>query len=246
MNKILGAAILASALCTGMGVAAAADETVSENRAIDAHVLRIKLGGTVDLQLKQGATPSLVLIGDKRAVSKVRAVQSGDTLQIETQGQVFHFFGGDRHKVRAELTLPSLQELASHGVGSSDVSGFSGDTITLRLDGAGSVIVSGHYKNVDARLGGVGSMKIDAGGSDRIDLAMHGAGHMTVSGQSKVLHAKLGGVGSLDAQALHADSVELDMSGAGGATVYAKDSADLTLSGLGSATVYGLGDVSWR
>lgn len=254
MNKFFGTVMVAAALSVTAGAASA--EQLSEQRVIDARVVKVKLGGVINLHLKQGAKPSLVLIGEKRDVARISVVQNGDTLIIDTEGRGWNF-GRDRHDVRAELTLPNLNELVSHGVGATDINGFSGNEVKLSLDGAGAVKLTSQYRNVVARLGGVGSMTLNSGDTDQVDLKLRGAGHITVNGNSKLLRANLGGVGSLDARQLQADAVDLDMSGLGGATVYAKTSANLKLSGLGSATVYGkpgnrntdargMGSVSWQ
>ncbi len=258
MNKNIATALVAAALSVSAGAAMAGD-TVSEGRAVDARILKVKLSGALNLNIKQGATPSLTLHGDKELLSKVSVSQSGDTLTIDTdtRNSKWNFGGRDKNELRAELTLPNLSEFVSNGVGSSEVRGFSGNDVKVILDGAGSVIVSSNYKNVIARLGGVGSMTLNSGDADNVDLNMRGAGQISVNGNAKLLKANLGGVGSLDAKRLQADSVELDMSGLGGASVYAKTSANLKLSGLGSATVYGkpanrastsrgLGSVSWQ
>jgi hypothetical protein len=258
MNRIFSMVMVAAALSAPSGAALA--EQISQGRGIDARVVKVKLGGVINLRIKQGATPSLVLIGEKEHVARVTVVQTGDTLAIDTESgkdRGWHFGGRDKHDVRAELTLPHLNELVSHGVGASDVQGFSGNEVRLSLDGAGSVKLTSQYRNVMARLGGVGSMTLNSGNSEQVDLKLRGAGHIAVNGHSKLLRADLGGVGSLDARQLQADAVELDMSGLGGASVYAKTSANLKLSGLGSATVYGkpgsrstdargLGSVSWQ
>jgi hypothetical protein len=255
MNTLFGAVMMTAALSVTTGAAMA--EQISEPRTVDARVLKVKLGGVINLRIKQGATASLVLVGEKRDMAKVTVVQSGDTLTIDTDDRGWHFGSDDRHNVRAELTLPNLNELVSHGVGASDVQGFTGNEVRLSLDGAGAVTFTSQYRNVVARLGGVGSMTLNAGDADQVDLKLRGAGHIAVNGHSKLLRASLGGVGSLDARKLEADAVDLDMSGLGGATVYAKNSANLKLSGLGSATVYGkpgnrsaeargLGSVSWQ
>lgn len=255
MNKIFGTMVMAAALCTQAGIAHA--EQASEQRGIDARVVKVKLGGVINLHLKQGPAAALVISGEKRDVARVSVVQNGDTLVIDTENSGWRFGGSERHNVKAELTLPNLNELVSNGVGSTDIDGFSGDQVKLILDGAGSVKVNSNYRNVVARLGGVGSMTLNSGNSDQVDLKLRGAGHIAVNGNSKLLRANLGGVGSLDARKLQADAVELDMSGLGGATVYAKNSANLKLSGLGSASVYGnpasrsadsrgMGSVSWH
>lgn len=254
MNRIVATFMAAAALSFAAGAANA--EQLSEQRGIDARVVKVKLGGVINLHVKQGPAASLVLIGEKRDVARVSVTQSGETLTIDTENRGWHM-GGERQDVRAELTLPNLNELVSHGVGATDIKGFTGNEVRLTLDGAGSVNLSSQYRSVVGRLGGVGSMTLNAGDTEQVELKLRGAGHITVNGHSKLLRATLGGVGSLDARHLQADAVDLDMSGLGGASVYAKTSANLKLSGLGSATVYGnpanrsaqargMGSVSWQ
>ena len=256
MHKLIGTALMALTLSATTGAALA--EQTSETRPVDARVLKVKLGGIIDLRLKQGPTASLVIAGDQRYVPKVVTTQQGDTLLIDIErNRHIHFGGNNKEQLRAELTLPNLNEVVSQGVGTADISGFAGEQIRLSLDGAGSVTLTSRYRNIDASLGGVGSMTLNAGDTERIDLSLRGAGRIEVNGQSKLLHARLGGVGSLEARELRADAVDLSMTGLGSATVYAKTSANLMLNGLGSASVYGkpanrkstargLGSVSWE
>lgn len=254
MNKHLGTFFVAAALSAASSAALAAQ--TSEQRVIDPRIVKVKLGGVINLKIKQGAAPAMLIVGDKEDVARVLVTQSGDTLMIDTKSVGWHF-GPDRVDVRVELTLPNLTALTSTGVGASSVQGFTGESMTVNLDGAGAVSMDSNYRNVNARLGGVGSMKLNSGSSEQVDLKLRGAGHMEINGNSKLLRADLGGVGSLDARKLTADAVELDMSGLGGATVFARNSANLKLSGMGSATVYGnptkrvadsrgMGSVSWR
>jgi len=255
MYKLLQAAFLATALC-GTATTALADDVISQSRNVDARAVKINLDGIVSLKLKQGPVAALTLYGDKDDLQKVTVEQNGDTLHIGSDN-ISHIHFGSRHALRAELTLPNLREVVSGGVGSADVSGFSGDNLRLALEGAGAVKVSSQYKNVDVKLGGVGSMTVNLGNSDNVDLRLHGAGHIEITGQSKAMHANLGGVGSLDARELQADAIDVNMSGLGSASVYARSTANIKLTGLGSATVYGnpanrtstsrgLGSVSWQ
>jgi len=255
MNKLLATALMAATLCAGAG-AAFADEMAHEARSVNASVTKVRLGGVVDLHIRQGAAASLVVWGDAGDLSKVTTTQVGDTLQIDTQRHEIQW-GRDRHPLRADLTVPNLAEFVSQGVGSSDVSGFAGASIRISLDGAGSVKLDGGYRNIDARLGGVGGLTVNGVDAERVELSLRGAGHMTIQGKARLLRARLGGVGSLTAQDLRADTVDLDITGLGGAKVYAASAANVALSGLGSAAVYGnpakrnatssgLGKVSWR
>jgi hypothetical protein len=254
MNIVLKSGVAGAALIALIG-SAAAEEHASETRAIDARVVRVHLDGVVDLKLKQGPVPLLVLSGDTRYLVKTTTIQSGDTLNIDTESRGFKMRGSAR--VRAELTLPKLREVSSESVGTTEIAGFAGDELELSLDGAGSMKVVCDYKVVNATLGGVGSMNIQGVNSDGIDLNLRGAGYVTLSGRSKWLKANLGGLGGLDAQQFQAETVTLELSGLGNATVTARQSANLNLSGMGSVTVYGkpqnrsvsvdgLGHVSWK
>ena len=239
----------------GAAIASPAD-TATETRVVDARVQRVKLDGQIDLTLKQGAVAALVVKGESTLLSKTTTVQHGDTLVISTEVKGFKL-GRNANSLRAELTLPQLREVSSDSVGWTDVSGFSGDELDLKLDGAGSMKINCSYRLVNAVLGGVGSMHIQGGNYDGIDLSLRGAGFVTLKGSSKWLKASLGGLGGLDAQYFLVDTVNLDLSGLGNATVWARQNANLSLSGLGSVTVHGkpvnrsvsvdgLGKVSWK
>ncbi|MES2018053.1 MAG: DUF2807 domain-containing protein [Pseudomonadota bacterium] len=250
----LGAAV---AMCAAFGAALASPpEIVTETRAVDVRVVRVKLDGLIDLKLKQGAVAALVISGDAKLLSQVITEQQGDTLTIGSQVKGFKL-GRPSHSVHAELTLPALREVSSESVGWTEVSGFSGDALDVTLEGAGSMKVNCSYRLVTAVLGGVGSMNIQGANNEGIDLNLRGAGYVTLKGSSKWLKASLGGLGGLDAQYLLVDSVDLDISGLGNASVSASQAAKLKLSGLGSVTVHGkpvnrsvsvdgLGKVSWK
>lgn len=228
---------------------------VTETRPVDARTTRIKVDGVVALRIRKGNVARLVITGDPRWVGRTTAMQSGDTMTIDTEtgnGSLT-----TRHGVSAELTLPHLREVISESLGSTDIRGFSGDDLRLALDGAGSMNVVCNYRKVSANLGGLGSMKIDGGDSERYDVNLRGAGYVTLTGSGKWLKATLGGLGGLDARRFETESVDLDMSGLGNAVIYASHNANLNLSGMGSVTVFGkphtrkisvdgLGNVNWK
>ena len=255
MHMVVNLGIAGAAFCTLLGSAVAAEERATETRAIDARVVRVKLDGVIDLRLRQGPVALLVISGEQRYLARTTTIQSGDTLNIDTEGRNFRL--GTKARLSAELTLPHLREVSSESVGWTEISGFSGDELDLSLDGAGAIKFAGDYRVVNATLGGVGSMNIKGVIRDGIDLNLQGAGYVTLSGRSKWLKAHMGGLGGLDAQKFEADSVDLDLSGLGNASLTARQNATLSVSGLGSVTVYGkplnrsvsvdgLGKVSWK
>ncbi|MBB5610808.1 MULTISPECIES: GIN domain-containing protein [unclassified Janthinobacterium] len=253
MKKILQLALLFLA-AFGLLRSAGAETRLLEMRPIDARVMRVKLDGVMEVRIRQGNVPSLSITADKRYIADVSTAQSGDTLHIETEIRGFKI---NPSSVRAELVLPNLRELSSEGMGTTDITGFTGDEIVLSLEGAGSIKMVGDYRKLKASLGGVGSMQLWVGNNERADLDLEGAGSVVLGGRGKLLKASLGGLGSLNAQQFQAEAVNLDLSGLGNATVNATVNAKLNLSGLGSVVVYGkpanrdvsvdgLGKVSWK
>lgn len=255
MNPMITLGMAAAMLGACTGLASAAPETATETRPIDARVVRVTLDGVVNLKITHGATAALVLRGDPRLLGTTTATQRGDMLAIGSDGRAMNL--GRSNGVQAELVLPNLRAVSSESVGSTTVSGFSGQKLEINLDGAGSMNVSSDYRVITASLGGVGSLRILDVDSDSIDLNLGGAGYVSVSGRSKSLRAELGGLGGLDAQKCAVDSVQVELSGLGNATVTARHSAELALSGMGSVTVFGkpanrkvvvdgLGKVNWK
>jgi hypothetical protein len=240
MNKFLGFVLAATALSAGFASGAYADEPASETRAIDAKVTRVHLDGVINVKIRQGATPSLVIFADPRELPNILSNQNADVLTINSQ---VHHRGWNTNSrsvpIRAELTLPNLRELQSHGVGDSEATGFSGDDLDVALEGSGSISVTSQYKRIQARLPGVGNIRLATGDCDRIETHLPGAGNIMVSGKSKELIADVSGVGSLDARQLTVDNLKLGLHGVGGATITVKQAASIDLNGIGSATIYG-------
>jgi hypothetical protein len=261
VNKFFKFGLALATFCSFIPAASAGPDVVSETRPVDPRVVRVKLDGLVSLQIRQGSPATLVLSGDPRWIERTATVQSGDTLNIDTEGRHAtlseRFIMREMSGLRVELTLPNLREVWSESLGSTDVVGFSGDELEVTHDGAGSMNVFCNYKRLTANLGGLGSMNIHAQNSEGIELNLRGAGAVNLVGRGKWLKADLGGLGGLNAQQFTADNVDIDLSGLGNATVTAHQNANLNLSGMGSVTVYGkplyrkqsidgLGKVSWK
>jgi hypothetical protein len=260
VDKFFKFAFMVAAMCGFVETASAGPDVVSETRPLDERVVRIKLDGVVDVQVRQGSPASITVRGDRRWVARTSTEQHGDTLNIDTEPRsdgLARFMGRETSALRVELTLPNLRELRADSVGSTTVSGFNGDELDLTHDGAGSMVVQCNYKRLTANLGGIGSMVIQGLNSEGVELNLRGAGSISLAGKGKWLRADLGGLGGLNAQQFTVDNVNLDVSGLGNATVTAHQNAVLNLSGMGSVTVYGkplnrraevdgLGKVSWK
>lgn len=225
----------------------------TETRPVNANVTVIRLSGPIDLKLRQGATPSMNVRAEQRLLSKIVTAQNGNTLQIDTHGAIIN-----RHRpMVVELVLPSLQELRVLGSGDATVSGFSGTTLQLALNGSGDVSFDGQYQHVAASISGSGDLTFNGGNSDEVELSLLGSGDVTARGTAKTLTAKLAGSGDMHAGSLQADSVHLSLLGSGDANVFARSAASVAIRGSGDAAVAGnpsqrsvsksgSGDVRWE
>ena len=176
MTKLFRFGLLFAAFCSLFARASAAEERETRVVTIDARVVRVKLDGVIDVKMRQGDTPSLRITGDRRDMEKLNAAQTGDTLYLDSDSGRGVKVG--RSSARAELTLPSLRQVICEGVGTTDISGFSGDELELTMDGAGSMRAVVDYKVLKANLGGVGKMHLLVGENESVELDLRGAGYI--------------------------------------------------------------------
>ncbi|WLI91235.1 DUF2807 domain-containing protein [Massilia sp. R2A-15] len=208
----------------------------TETRTVSGDIRGIDLNGPIDLTLRQGAVPSLVVRGEQRLLGNIDTTRGSDgTLHIGTTGMLLHH----RHPLQVTLVLPSIEDIAVRGNGDSTINGFSGDRIEVNLDGSGNVKFNGRYKEVRAEIHGSGELEMNGGASDKVEVAVVGSGRLTVVGSTRQFKAEQTGSGDVIARHLSADEVNLQMMGSGDAVVTALKSVDVTLRGSGDAVVYG-------
>lgn len=207
----------------------------TELRHVDATVSSVEVVGPINLRLKQGVVPSLKVRGEQRLLGNIATEQDGPTLRIGSKGLLLH----PRRPIEIELVLPSLNELVINGSGDSAADGFSGEHLSVELQGSGHLTFNGRYKNVEAGVHGSGGLNLNTGHGDTVQLEMAGPGAIKSSGNCKELTAELTGSGKLDAQHLASDKVTVVSQGSGSTDVFARKSADLTVGGSGDIKVYG-------
>jgi hypothetical protein len=212
-------------------------ELASETRTVGADIQQIDLDGPIDLTLRQGATASLQVKGEQRLLANIETSSGeGDgTLHIGTTGMLLHH----RQPLQVVLVLPSLRELHIRGSGDSTVNGFSGDGVSVQMEGTGSLKFNGRFRQVDASVRGSGDLEMNGGTSGKVEVQVEGSGRLTVVGSAIELHAILAGSGNLNARHLRADVVDLSLMGSGDAEVTATKRFTTTVRGSGDVVVYG-------
>lgn len=208
----------------------------SETRSVGGAVRAIDLGGPIDLTLRQGAVPSLVVRGEQRLLGNVETTRGSDgTLHIGTTGMLLHH----RQPLQVTLVLPSIEDVNVHGSGDSTINGFSGERIDVALNGSGNVKFNGRFKFVKADIHGSGELEMNGGASDKIEAAVVGSGRLTVVGSCRQFKAEQTGSGDIIARHLSADEASLQLMGSGDAILTALKSVSVTLRGSGDVVVYG-------
>ena len=206
-----------------------------ETRPVTRQVRAVELSGPIDLTLRYGARPALVVRGEQRLLANVETSQEGRVLHIGTRGIVLRH----RQPIEVELTLPALERIGVDGSGDSRVNGFSGELIDVELNGSGSIDFNGRYRQARATVHGTGTLTLDAGNGDSVEAELSGAGTIALAGAARSFEAESNGSGTIDARRLRAETVKLRQTGSGNASVTANATVAVAVSGSGDVDVHG-------
>jgi hypothetical protein len=219
------------------GNAAQGSEVVSENHQVAAKVTMVEVRGNVDLRMRQGSTPQMVVRAQPKFMPKITTSHDGARLIIQSEKETWTV--GRAATPVVELTLPNLRELGISGSGDADVRGFKGDQLQLSLAGSGNAKFEGQYRAIDASLAGSGNLKMEAGAGEKLAFSLAGSGDATVSGSGKSLELNLAGSGAFNGKQLKVDNVRISSAGSGDAIVHATNVIAVSSVGSGDVSVYG-------
>jgi hypothetical protein len=210
-------------------------ELVTDARNVGKDVKSVDLAGPIELHVRQGTIPSLVIKAERRLLGNVDTEVMGDNIHIGTSGMLLHH----RQPIRVELVLPSLENVTLRGSGESKVEGFSGENLQIDMQGSGEVKFTGRYKEIIASNHGSGEVYIDTDNAERIILQQSGSGTITVAGSTREIHVEQSSSGTIDGEHMTAETASADLKGSGTASVHASETAIAAIRGSGEITVYG-------
>lgn len=221
---------------SGTSIVQEGRELATEQREVGAATRSVVLEGPIDLTVRQGTTASLSVSGERRLLGNVEVRQDGEQINIGIRGMVLRH----RQPLQVSLVLPQLDSLSTAGSGDATVNGFSGQFMSIAMNGSGDVRFNGRFKQLDLEVNGSGDLDLNGGAAiDRVQARLIGSGHLTVVGNTRELDAHNKGSGELSAEHLRAETVALAQTGSGNSTVQAYRQVRINNTGSGRIAVHG-------
>jgi hypothetical protein len=214
---------------------------------------RVTVNGSMQVDVRVGPAPSLVVEADSNLLPLIRTEAAGDTLRISADRI------RSRNPVHIIYTVPRLTGLQANGSGHITVAGLNGGPLQAHLNGSGAIQLSGEVTQLDAQVNGSG--RLDAGSlraagaelksngsgalyagelrGEHATISVHGSGKVQARGMVRSLTVRTTGSGSADLDGLLSDRADLASTGSGGITANVRENLVASTSGSGSIHVRG-------
>jgi hypothetical protein len=184
----------------------------TESRSVG-YAGKIKLMGSYDVEITQGAASSVKVEADENLLPYIITNQEGGFLVIKSRD---HINLSTEHTIKIYITTDKLEQvnLAGSGniIGKSKFTG--GDKLTLKIAGSGDMNMEVNTPDIQADIAGSGSI--------------------TLKGETKDETISISGVGNYYADELKAESAKIKIAGSGDVKVFADQNLDISIAGVGS------------
>jgi len=220
--KLLKTAVASVAVLSAAALVSAND--ISEaTREVDSFT-KVKLEGSMDVEVKVGPAQSVRVIADSDVIEYLRTEVHGGELEIELKHHKRNSGIFRRvEKMLVVVTVPSLESAEVQGSGDMIVEDVAGSRFELDVHGSGDAIV----KNAKV---------------ETLNLDLQGSGDIEISGSCDDVRIELQGSGDIKADRMECKSADVMLMGSGDIGVFANVSADVTVRGSGDISVFGKPD----
>ncbi len=230
--------------------------TVESRNIASATGLRIENRHRVDMdvEVKVGNAPSLVIEGDNNLVPLVHTEVRGDTLRVWTEDRI-----DSRNPIHVRYTVQRLDNLESTGSVRTEVQGLAGGPLAVSHTGSGYLELRGRVDQLNLRHTGSGqlyadgleskSAVVDMVGSGRVSIgsvrgdslrvSSSGSGSFYARGIVRTLEVQMHGSGSAQLNDLRADEANITSNGSGGVQAWVQHKVDARANGSGRIAVTG-------
>lgn len=221
-----------SAFGGGSGVKGNGESKVERRDVVDAS--RLDIEGPLQVEVRVGPAPSLLIEADSNLLPLVHADSSDGSLRVWVVGGV-----GSQNEIRVTYTTPHLSQINSNGSGRLIVTGLNGGALNVQQNGSRATQLVGAVARLDVSVNGSGSVNataLDSGstsvalnGSGRLELGqvrgdelnveVRGSGGVRARGEVKSANVRLRGSGGADLAGLRSEKADLSTRGSGGITL---------------------------
>jgi hypothetical protein len=172
-------------------------------------VSKIVVSGAFEVHWSPGQ-PGLSVTSDENVLPHIRTVVSGDTLKIDTEGELV-----TTTKLVVTVSSSALVEVRVAGAVTVKAAQIAGEALKLETTGASNITVDGAVDKLNANLTGAsrlnahalqaknatldlnGASSADVTVSDTLKVSVTGAGTVTYSGSPKTVEKTVTGAGSV-------------------------------------------------
>jgi hypothetical protein len=183
----------------------------------------VTVSGSARIELTQGDSDQVTVIGDHDAQRSVQLGVTGGELHIETKGG-WKFWNRDQVEMKVQV----------RNIKSLNISGAS-DIVATRPIVADSL---------DVNISGKGEVRLANLSAKQLDFEISGAGSGTMAGKVDKLIVNVSGAGKIVADNLRAAQADINISGAGSTDLWVTDELNINVSGVGSVSYWGQPKVS--
>ena len=178
----------------------------------------VDVSSAFEVEIKQSSSYSILITADEKIFDNIKVTKSGNTLSIGVEpGIVISLM-----RLKAEITMPNLVELALSGASRGTIEGFnSSESFIVELSGASRLEMQDiNVGNIDIDLSGASTLIAEGSGNDLVSI---------ISGASR-----------LDLTDFPTDNGDLNISGASQVTVNLVGTLDAVVGG--ASTLYYIGE----
>lgn len=216
MNRFIYGLIGCLVLAPALAIAAEL-----ESRQWDIGDVRyIETGGAVELELRQGDSPSLVAEATAEALEKVIVDIDGDRLTLDMHEKESGFWGwfkGEKEQVKFVLQVSQPLGLVLQGASKAKVADISVPEFTLEANGASQVQMDTlTAETLNVRLSGATQLAVDEVHAQQATVSLVGASKLKVNGTSALnrLDVEANGASKFYGFNVAADDVTAEATGA--------------------------------
>jgi len=207
--------------------------------------MSVNAGSAFEVEITRSDSFSVIIRAEESLFDYVEVTKSGSELKIYLNPRhIFTDFTIGEKTLKAEITMPAIDELRLSGASRGTITGFkSRNDFTIDISGASRLeIVDCEFGNADIEVSGASEVSGNITTGD-IEFEVSGASSAKLSGTADEIVLDVSGASKADMTDFPVQDADIELSGASEATLNVKRRLDIELSGASRLYFYGNPDI---